>query len=113
VVRILISNGAGRNARSSGATLLHLLAGMVDEEHALECLKEINIGERTDINALYHYADVEISLAAFEMALFLGHLLVAASLLANGADPRCVPTRDPSFFSVLIRDAAWYYPAAG
>src|ERR1700730_18353889 len=77
VVRILISNGADRNARSSGATLLHLLAGMVDEEHALECLKEMNIGERTDINALYHHADVEISLAAFEMALFSGHLLVA------------------------------------
>lgn len=112
VVRILISNGADRNARSSGATLFHLLAGMVDKEHALEYLKEMNVGERTDINALYHHADVEIILAAFEMALFSGHLLVAASLLANGADPRCVPTRDPSFFSVLIGDSAWYYPAA-
>jgi ankyrin repeat protein len=112
MVRFLISNGADCDVRSGGATLLHLLAGIVDERHALECLKELNISKRTDINDLAERADVETSVTAFEMALVSGHLAVADFLLTSGANPHCAPTRHPSFLHTLIVEVAWHSPAS-
>lgn len=112
VVRFLISVGANCDARSGQSTLLHLLAGVVDEKYALQCLKELRVQERADINAPAQHPDAEIAVTAFEMALLNGHLEVAEFLLRRGADARWAPDRDRSFLDVLIANAAWYSPAA-
>jgi ankyrin repeat protein len=108
VVQLVLSQGADPYCTLEGQTLMHSLAGVEDETHAVECLKLLKVSNRADLNKLAVYPDIPEGLTPFEVAVFCGHLQVADYLLSQGADPHGPRNRDPHFLSLLISEASWY-----
>jgi ankyrin repeat protein len=108
VMQLMLSRGTKPDCVSQVQTLLHLLAVVKDEHHAVECLKLLNVSQRVDLNTSADYPDITGSLTAFETALFCGNLLVADYLLSQGADVQGPHTLEPHFLSLLISQPSWY-----
>jgi ankyrin repeat protein len=96
------------NITSHSQTLLHMLAAVEDEHHAVGCLKLLNVSQRSDLNTRVDYLDVFGGLTAFETALFYGNILVADYLLSQGAEVQRPPGLDSHFLGALISQQSWY-----
>ena len=112
IVKLLLSRGANTHCVSQGRTLLHMLASIEDERHAVDCLELIDLSTRDDLDVLTPHTEVDLRLTAFELAVYGGKLRVAELLLSHGANPNGPRDRDPHFLSILIADGSWFSSSA-